>query len=569
MMSTSQQLEEEEYELLPKTPPPEPPETSSENIPQSDTISFETGNPETGTVIRGTLDVTTKPTTSIMSTVGPMVPPCIVVVESVPGLMTSADICHFVRPFLDSIMHLRTLRSCSERNRYIVVIKFESATHAHDFKQQCQGKYYLRGLVQETCVIRTVEAIRFQTTETANNGGPSGELRVGFPEAAMFPPDSHDAVSNGLSNCSVCLDVLDESASALVTIFCNHTLHAACLAESDVNRCPVCRHTHELKPEATVCIKCGKSEDLWMCIVCAFVGCGESSKKHALEHFSKSLHPFASNLSDRTYWTGDIVRAGSVWDYISERFVNRLVTSEDGKVVEVDNDGNASNAAGSSSNTNGGGGRSDSCCASSGVSPVLEGNDDMNDRAFQAAIYASGMDAVVDQHRIRLEQAEAEHASEKEQLNKQIENLQQQVLSHAKERKSLVKKLSESEKEMKTLRDKNGFLKSLNEMLLRDKQAWNEELERMKVTVAQEQQTNKNLEDQLRDLMLHLETQSTIAGNGGDGSNSNGDGGGGGSTSAEPCRSDVSELHGADVVRVGPSRRERLAMKTNRRFSGS
>lgn len=251
--------------------------------------------------------------------------------------------------------------------------------------------------------------------------------------------------------------------------------------------------------------------------------------------------------------------------------------SDEGKVVEVDSGGNAHNPSGRGASTTGdaaGNRGSDSCCGSSGAGRMMVDEDnDMNERAFQAAIYASGMDAVVDQYRKRMERMEADHVIERSQLKAHMERLQKQVSDQGKERKSMAKKLSEGEKEMRILRDKNEFLKSLNETLLRDKQAWNAEVERLSQVATQAQLTTKTLEEQLRDVMMHLETQSSIFGSSGNGKGSAGSSSGAAadstSGSAESCRADVSELHGADVIRVGPSRRERLARKTNRRLSGT
>ncbi|GAB0497249.1 hypothetical protein MMPV_008573 [Pyropia vietnamensis] len=109
---------------------------------------------------------------------------------------------------------------------------------------------------------------------------------------------------------------------------CGHTLHAACLRKWDINSCPVCRTAHELTPEATACMVCGTTDGLWMCLVCANVGCGRDVSYHALQHFEATHHPFAVALAARA--------GGRVWDYVGDRFVHRLLTNlGDGKIVEL------------------------------------------------------------------------------------------------------------------------------------------------------------------------------------------------------------------------------------------
>lgn len=646
----------------------------------AETIAFESGNPDTPYISHGTIDIEPFSSSS---------PTSVVLLHHIPGLMTPADFCTFLKSSFDSILHFRTIRLRTEHNRYVVVVNLKDSSHASPFVRTFTGKPYLRGLVTEPCIIRTVLDIRFDkaspsdsslhvcsrtsscadehlsdvshahtsmqivppvplsvptstpspptttvpaaeknsilkegnsdtnidisklsticTNENANadatlssnktgtsNGNdndesanvqenednnsssrsdgcnkskapcatvllPSAsqgppETHLAFPHSAMFPPALQDLDASQAQHffCPVCLERLDALQSPLVTLFCNHTMHAACLAQWDTNRCPVCRHVHELAPETTVCMRCDEREGLWMCLVCAFVGCGVYQEKHADEHFRTSHHPFAVSLVDSTFWSGDKLRAGVVWDYISERFVNRLVNSDDGKVVEIEGGGvvdGVSSAGGGASSS----GQNDVCCSSTERAAMV--GDEDYDRSYQAALYASRMDAVAHEYRIRMERMEDEHAERVRLLEEETKRLRREIGESVRERKAIARKLGEADKEMKGLRDKNGFLKSLNETLLRDKKAWSEEVERMKTKASEAEAAKTGLEEQLRDLMMHLETQASITSGAG--------------SSGDNCRSDVSELHGGDVVRVGPSRRQRLAMKTNRRYGGS
>lgn len=297
-------------------------------------------------------------------------------------------------------------------------------------------------------------------------------------------------------------------------------------------------------------MNCDRRSDLWMCVICAYVGCGVYKNKHAHGHFAETQHPFAMNLQDTTFWTGEKLKAGSVWDYVSERFVNRLLTSDDGKIVEVTMGEGRPDGAGSSS----AGGATAVCCGAGGrTGNVTVGEDDgENDRGLQAAVYASRMDAVVDEYRVRMERMEAEHSKERERLQAEVLEIRKAFQNAGKEKKALNLRMLEAEKEAKQLKDKNGFLKSLNETLLTDKKEWDEQVDELKTQLSTLQAERDGLKEQLRDLMMHLEAQAKISG----------------ALASDSCRSDVAELVGGDV-RVGPSARQRLAMKTNRRVSGN
>lgn len=484
----------------------------------SDSLLFETGNPETGATTSGELKICKLTGNSAT-----------VVVESVPGLMTSADFCMFVRPFADKIIHMRSLRVKTERNRYIVVMQFKEDVDASNFAKDFVGRAYLQGLVQETCEIREVCSITFDKLR-------EGE-QAGFPQSRMFPSE-HDDDASKLA-CPVCLEPLKVGEASLVTTFCNHTLHTSCLSQCDQNRCPVCRFAHELTPEASACMMCGQREDLWMCVICAFVGCGVYKNKHANGHFHETQHPFAMNLDDCIFWSGERLSKGTVWDYSSERFVNRLLTGDDGKIVEVALDAHQPpGAAASSTSTRA------TCCNTANLAIV---EDEENDRGLQAAVYASRMDAVVADYRGRMEILQAEHASGREHLQEEICRLQELVSRGSKQRKTLQKRTTESEKETASLKERNEFLKNLSENLLRDSKGWNDEVAKFKKELAESEEGKRGLEEQLRDLMMHLEAQAKIG------------------CSSDSCRTDASELRGGDVVQVGPSLRERLHRKASRR----
>ena len=84
---------------------------------------------------------------------------------------------------------------------------------------------------------------------------------------------------------------MDESISTVLTILCNHTFHSQCLAQWEDASCPVCRYvqTPELVAEQR-CSECQSSEDLWICLVCGYVGCGRYVGGHSHAHFLETEH---------------------------------------------------------------------------------------------------------------------------------------------------------------------------------------------------------------------------------------------------------------------------------------
>jgi uncharacterized UBP type Zn finger protein len=78
-----------------------------------------------------------------------------------------------------------------------------------------------------------------------------------------------------------------------------------------------CSHLDQIKFKQTsehVCEECVKMGDTWvhlrMCLICAQVGCCDSSKnKHATKHFHKTKHPLIRSIEPGESW---------VWCYVDK-----------------------------------------------------------------------------------------------------------------------------------------------------------------------------------------------------------------------------------------------------------
>ena len=42
--------------------------------------------------------------------------------------------------------------------------------------------------------------------------------------------------------------------------------------------------------------------DLWVCMLCGFMGCGQLKSNHIREHYDKHLHAYAMNVSTKGVW---------------------------------------------------------------------------------------------------------------------------------------------------------------------------------------------------------------------------------------------------------------------------
>ncbi|KAK9045726.1 hypothetical protein V6N11_051634 [Hibiscus sabdariffa] len=67
------------------------------------------------------------------------------------------------------------------------------------------------------------------------------------------------------------------------------------------------------------------SENLWICFICGFVGCGRYKGGYAIIHWKETQHCYSLELETHL-----------VWDYAGENYVHRLIQPKtDGKLVEL------------------------------------------------------------------------------------------------------------------------------------------------------------------------------------------------------------------------------------------
>ncbi|KAJ4259807.1 hypothetical protein NW762_007739 [Fusarium torreyae] len=76
---------------------------------------------------------------------------------------------------------------------------------------------------------------------------------------------------------------------------------------------------------SNLCSICDCKDDIWICLICGYVGCGRYKGGHAKDHWKETAHCFALELETQ-----------HVWDYAGDMWVHRLIRDKgDGKVVEL------------------------------------------------------------------------------------------------------------------------------------------------------------------------------------------------------------------------------------------
>jgi len=304
----------------------------------------------------------------------------------------------------------------------------------------------------ERCVVLFVKDIVVLDDSCQGSWGGGSAAASGNTSGSCAPTSFAGEGNTELPSCPVCLERLDTSVTGIMTTICNHSFHCRCLSDWPDSSCPVCRYTQMPEAEQTGgCMHCGEPEDLWMCLICGFMGCGRYRSQHALQHFHDSGHSFSIELLTQR-----------VWDYTGDNYVHRLVANKvDGKLVELPEGSHKSKAAGEDAADD----KLQDALVGSKLDSVLQEYNDMLTRTLddQRRFFENRMATMQ-------EQWETEIKGVKEQLSSK-ERLLEDAERKLRERKSEDKKVLMLSERLKKAWEEAEFHKQCNASLTENQEA--------------------------------------------------------------------------------------------------
>jgi len=266
----------------------------------------------------------------------------ILAILGVPSHIGPADFLKFIEPATDALSQVRMIRE-ERAQRCMVLLKFREPSSAEEFHKMYADKPFdLQHDPDELCRVVYVTKVSISTTSSLPYAYPLLANSDPWPIITNTTAQSSSqsdtnavahrlasAVSVELPTCPVCLERMDASVTGLMTVTCQHTFHCSCLSRWSDSRCPVCRYTQSrmvkkgqfaapsFVPEHGSCALCGTSSDLWVCLICAAVGCGRYRAGHAHRHYQETGHLFSLELETQR-----------VWSYTDDSYIHRLIQNK-------------------------------------------------------------------------------------------------------------------------------------------------------------------------------------------------------------------------------------------------
>ncbi|KAF8015144.1 hypothetical protein BT93_H0827 [Corymbia citriodora subsp. variegata] len=377
-------------------------------------------------------------------------------VVAVPNYFSPDDFIRFCGPRIEDVSELRFIRNDAMEDRYSVLIELTNQKAADGFYCTFNGKNFSTAEA-EVCHILFLHEVDY--TESA--------------DVASTPPSGFTE----LPSCPVCLERLDPDTSGILSTQCDHSFHCSCGTKWTYLSCQVCRLCQQ-QDEVPSCFICGTMENLWVCLICGFVGCGRYKDKHAISHWKNMQHCYSLDL-----------RTQQIWDYVGDTYVHRLNQSKaDGKLLEMN-----------------------SYCES------LEGDcgscGHSKDSEISGALFSSKIEAIhADYIHLASTQLEAQR-NHYESLLLEVKSRKENSKLEAIE-KAVTSKIEDIHTKLGKLGDEKKDVAELNQSLVK-----NQDMIRKKVKEIEERTTLSmkskdeqilDLEEQIRDLKVYIGAQKTL-----------------------------------------------------------
>ncbi|KAG8639308.1 BRAP2 RING ZnF UBP domain-containing protein 1 [Manihot esculenta] len=377
-------------------------------------------------------------------------------IVAVPNYLSADDFIRFCESHIDNVHELLFIRNDGMEDRYSVLIKLNDQLTADGFYGNFNGKRFSPAEA-EICHILFVLNVDY--TEAA--------------EIASTPPSGFTQ----LPTCPICLERLDPDTSGILSTLCDHSFQCSCTSKWTYLSCQVCRLCQQ-QDEIPSCSVCGTSENLWVCLICGFVGCGRYKEQHAIRHWQDTQHCYSLDL-----------RTQQIWDYVGDNYVHRLNQSKaDGKLVDM--------------NTR---------CMS------LEGDYGTcgcsEDSGISGALFSSKVETIVDEYnRLLANQLEAQRQNY-ESLIADLRSKRESSINEVVD-KAVTSTMQDIQTKLEKCEQEKDAVAEINRSLIKNQEIW-----RKKVKEVEERETAAlrsrderiiDLEEQIRDLTVYIEAQKTL-----------------------------------------------------------
>ena len=242
-----------------------------------------------------------------------------------------------INTYLSYISIIRVFKS-SIPNIYYIYLEFKNIEFCNIFYNTYQYSN-INTIEDDYLLFDEVIEIDYEGGGNTNVVPHDEEIKTNTKKTRKFSYEYDMNNNNGVEEiriCTICLEDFTKKNNkklkndGLIYILCGHVFHIECFSGLDDNKCPICRYY--LSPYNFVtCEYCFQENDLWVCLVCGKIFCGEEGKSqnHRLQHYKESFHLYAQALGKNSNIIYDFSKNSPVHIWIQNTILNEIKNEED------------------------------------------------------------------------------------------------------------------------------------------------------------------------------------------------------------------------------------------------
>ncbi|GAB2296931.1 hypothetical protein Dimus_031033 [Dionaea muscipula] len=383
----------------------------------------------------------------------------ILFIVAVPNSLSSDDLLRSFGNHISDVSELVIIRNDGAEDRYSVLIRMVDQISADVFYCNFNGKRFSTPEV-ELCHILFLLSVEY--TE--------------FAEVASRPPVGYSE----LPTCSVCLERMDRDTSGIQHTLCDHSFQCTCASKWTYLSCQVCQLCQQ-QDEKPTCSICDTPENLWICVICGFVGCGRYKKGHTIRHWKETQHCYSLDLVTQR-----------VWDYVGDSYVHRLNQSKgEGKSITLTTDSGD--------------------LSLDGDAGTYDGNEDSQ---INEALFSSKVEAIMDEYNHLLATQLENQRLHYESLLVEAKCNKESVVADAVE-KALTLKIQDAHFKLEKTLEEKKVVADINQSLSKsqdeNEKKYKKIVERLISSIKSRDEKIMDLEEQIRDLRIYVKAQKMLS----------------------------------------------------------
>ena len=237
-----------------------------------------------------------------------------------------------INTYLSYISIIRVFKS-SIPNIYYIYLDFKNIEYCNIFYNTYQYSN-INTIEDDYLIFDEVTGIEYEGTGNTNIIPEEKEqINKNTKKTRKFSYE-YDMNNNGVEDiriCTICLEDITKKNNkklkndGLIYVLCGHVFHIECFSGLDDNKCPICRYC--LSPYNFVtCEYCFQENDLWLCLVCGKIFCGEEGKSqnHRLQHYKESFHLYTQALGKNNSIIYDFSKGSPVHIWIQNTILSEI-----------------------------------------------------------------------------------------------------------------------------------------------------------------------------------------------------------------------------------------------------